>query len=88
MTRPPFRLVPDTVSHDIVEALKHLLEDAEQHRDLFGLAYVAMYRKNRRYIVNAAGECYRSPDVARGYVAQLHDMLGRLARGEPMPPGW
>lgn len=86
--KAPFRLVPDTVPHDVVAALKHLLHDAEQERDLFGFAYAAIYRKNRRYIVNAAGEYYRNPDYARGHVAQLHDALGKLARGEPMPPGW
>lgn len=86
--KPPFRLVPDDVPHEVVAALKHLTRDAEEEKDLIGFAYVAMYRKGRRYIVNAAGECYRSPDVARGYVAQLFDALGKLGRGEPMPPGW
>jgi len=86
--RAPFRLVPDDVPHDIVEALNHLTRDAEEKRDLIGIAYVAMYRNRRAVIANAAGECYRSPDVARGFVSQLHDLLGKLGRGEPMPPGW
>jgi len=86
--RPPFKLVADDVPHDIVAALEHLTKDAKDHRDLIGIAYVAMYRNRREVIANAAGECYRSPDAARGYLAQLHDLLGKLGRGEPMPPGW
>lgn len=86
--RPPFRLVPDGISHDVVEALENMLYDAKQERDLFGIAYIGMYRKRRHVIANAAGECYRSPDAARGHLAQLHDLLGKLGRGEPMPPGW
>jgi hypothetical protein len=86
--RPPFRLVPDGIPHDIVEALEHMLHDAKQEGDLIGLAYIGMYRKRRIVVANAAGEFYRSPDAARGYLAHLHDLLGKLARGEPMPPGW
>ena len=87
--RPPFRLVPDEISHDAVAALRQLLAHSESGHAtrgrLIGLGFVAMYR-NRTYIVNAAGECYRNPDVARGYLAQLGDALGKLGRGED--PGW
>lgn len=89
--KPPFRLVPDEIPHDTNAALRLLLEHGEKGHEergrLIGVGYLAMY-KNRTFIVNAAGECYRNPDVSRGYLAQLHDALGRLARGEPMPPGW
>lgn len=86
--RPPFRLVPDDKPHETIAALESLLDDAKNKGDLIGIAYIGMYRKDRAVIANAAGECYRSPDVARGFLAQLHDALGMLGRGEAMPPGW
>jgi hypothetical protein len=86
--KPPVRLVPDNIPHDVTAALDRLQHDAKVEKDLIGIAYVAFYRKNRGFIANAAGEYYRSPDAARGHLAQLHDLLGKLGRGEPMPPGW
>lgn len=87
--KPPFRLVAEEVPHETVSATRQLLDHGEHGHPkrgrLIGLGYMAMY-KNRTYVVNATGECFRNPDVARGYLAQLHDALGRLARGED--PGW
>ena len=71
--RPPFRLVPDSLSHDTIEALQSLLDDARAGR-IIGIAFCAMY-KQRRFIVNTAGEAHRNPVFARGMVACLDDTL-------------
>lgn len=76
-TRPPFRLVPDQISPDTVEALRELLAHAESGR-IIGMAFVAMYR-GRRFIANASGEARRSPVFTRGMVAVLDDHLSRQA---------
>lgn len=78
--KPPFRLVPDTVSHDTVIALRELLDHAETGR-LLGIAFAAMYR-GRHYIVNTAGEAQRNPTFTRGMLAALNDSLGRAVREE------
>lgn len=69
----PFTLVQETISHDTIEALRVLLKDAERG-EIIGVAFAVMY-KGRDYIVNAAGEAYRSPTFARGMVKALDDHL-------------
>lgn len=71
--KPPFRLVPDTISHDTVEALQTLLDDARRGQ-IIGVAFCAMY-KRREFIVNTAGEAHRNPTFTRGMVACLNDTL-------------
>jgi hypothetical protein len=71
--KKPFELMPDNISHDTVEALKSLLEEAERG-EIIGFAFAAMY-KGRDFIVNTAGEAYRSPTFARGMVQALDDHL-------------
>lgn len=71
--KPPFRLVPDNISHDTVEALQTLLDDAQEGR-IIGVAFCAMY-KQRNFIVNTAGEAHRNPVFTRGMIACLHDTL-------------
>jgi len=73
--RPPFRLVPDTLSHDTIACLESLLESARSGK-IIGIAFCAMY-KRREFIVNAAGEAHRNPAFARGMVTYLQDELGR-----------
>ncbi len=75
--KPPFRLVPDTISGDTVEALEQLLAAARKGQ-VIGLAYVVMY-KRRQFIANAAGEAKRNPVFTRGMLACLDDALGRQA---------
>lgn len=72
----PYRLVPDTVSHDTVEALEALLAAAKEG-EVTGLAFACTLRK-QRYITNVAGYCYRNPTFARGAVAFLSDQLAAL----------
>jgi hypothetical protein len=87
---PPFTLVGDRISHDTHEALLQLQRMSRgRSARLIGIAFAGMILKpdGRHYFTNAAGELYRNPDVARGYVAQLHDCLGQLSRGE-QPFGW
>lgn len=71
--KPPFRLVPDTLSDDTVECLRQLLAEAERG-NIMGLAFVALVR-DRRFIRNVAGECARNPLYTRGLVAALDDHL-------------
>jgi hypothetical protein len=71
--KKPFELMPDNISHDTVEALKSLLEEAERG-EMIGFAFAAMY-KGRDFTVNTAGEAHRSPTFARGMVQALDDHL-------------
>lgn len=69
-------LIPDNISHDVVEALETLLELARQG-EVTGIAF-ACKLKQARYITNVAGHCYRHPTYARGMVAFLSDQLASL----------
>jgi hypothetical protein len=71
--KPPFKLVHDSVSHNTVECLETLLEHAKRG-EIIGLAYAAQLRQ-RAYITDTAGECYRNPTFARGMVGALVDCL-------------
>lgn len=79
--RPPFRLIPDTISADTGEALTQLL-DLHHRGELIGIAFVGMLRQ-RRYFVNTAGEAHRNPTFARGCVSALDDELGARMKGKP-----
>lgn len=74
--KPPFRLVPDQVSKDTIEALQQMLGQAKKG-ELIGIAFAAMYR-HREYIVNTTGEAHRNPTFARGMVAALDDELSNM----------
>lgn len=78
MRRPPFSLIPDTISTDTVECLDELLRMARSG-EVIGVAYVAML-KRRKYIANAAGEAHRNPTFTRGMIQVLDDELGRRVR--------
>lgn len=77
--KKPFVLAPDVISHDSVEALRTLLEDAE-NGNLIGVAFAAMYKKGS-FIVNTAGEAHRSPTFSRGMVKALDDHLMQKVHG-------
>lgn len=72
----PYRLVPDDISHDVVEALETLLALAKEG-EATGIAFVCTLKKSR-YITNVAGYCYRHPTHSRGMVAFLSDQLAGL----------
>lgn len=72
----PYRLVPDNLSHDTVDALETLLEGAKAG-EITGIAF-ACTMKRMRYITNVAGVCYKNPTFARGMVAFLSDELAGL----------
>lgn len=78
--KPPFRLVPDSLSKDTFEALTQLL-DLAQRGELIGVAFAGIL-KQRRYFVNTAGEAHRNPTFARGCVSALDDQLGQRMRNE------
>lgn len=75
----PYRLVPDDVSHDVVEALETLLSLAKEG-EVTGIAFACTLKK-MRYITNVAGHCYSNPTFARGMVAFLSDQLAGLVHG-------
>jgi hypothetical protein len=77
--KPPFILIPDSVSTDTVECLELLLRRARKG-EVIGLAYAAMLKK-RAFIVNTAGTAHESPTFARGMIAALDDELGNRIRG-------
>lgn len=79
MTKPPYLLVPDTLSTDTVEALAALHDHAKRGQ-IVGLIYGCLL-KRRGFIVNSAGELYRSPTFARGICAALDDSLSLRIRG-------
>ena len=79
MSQPPFILVPDRVSHNTVECLKLLLQQARKG-EVIGIAYAAMLKK-KAYIVNTAGEAHESPTFTRGMVSALDDQLAGRIRG-------
>lgn len=76
--KPPFQLVPDEISGDTVEALKELHEQARRRNDpIIGVAFAVMY-KERRYIIDTAGEARRSPTFALGMVNMLRRHLEKI----------
>lgn len=77
--KPPYILIPDTISIDTVECLETLLDQARRGQ-IIGLAFAAML-KRRGYIVNTAGEAHRNPTFARGMLAALNDRLGHRVNG-------
>lgn len=81
MTRRPipFHAANRAVSHDTVEALEQLLDEARRGR-LIGVTYVAMY-KRREFVTNATGEAHRNPVFARGMISFLDDHLREVAHG-------
>lgn len=72
-------LMHDTVSRNTVEALEQLLS-AAMTGDITGIAFAASLR-NRKYITNVAGTCYRHPTFARGMVCALDDQLSNMISG-------
>lgn len=74
----PFTIVGDPVSHDTVEALEFLLQEAKSG-ELIGLAYGAMM-KRRSCLIDTAGEAYRNPLFALGIVCMLSDDVAMRAR--------
>lgn len=67
--KPPFRLVGEMVSHDTVEVLTELLDEAKSG-NIIGVALVAMHRQ-RRFEFALTGEAARSPTFTLGTVTKL-----------------
>ena len=74
-----YRLIPDTVSRNTVEALQTLLDGAE-NGEVIGLAFVAVL-KRKRYVTNVAGFCHTDATHTRGMLSSLDDKLGELVQG-------
>lgn len=75
----PYQLVKDTVSRDTLEALEQLLLGAREGH-ITGIAF-AVTLKNRRYITNVAGACYRDATATRGMIRALDDDLSIIIQG-------
>lgn len=78
MTRP-YTLIPDSISHETIEALEQLLAQAHAG-EVIGFGFVAIL-KRRRYIVNTAGECRGDPTLTRGMALALDDELRDMVHG-------
>lgn len=78
--KPPFRLVGETVSHDTVEVLTELLQEAKSG-NIIGLALVAMHRR-RQYEFAITGEAERSPTFALGTVSKLQFDLAQKVNAQ------
>ncbi len=72
-------LEPDQLSHDTVECLTELLEQAKLGK-VVGIAFAAILR-GRNFWVNTAGEAYRSPVYTHGTVGVLHTKLAHKIIG-------
>ena len=71
-------LLPDKISHDLIEALEELLAGAKAGQ-IVGLAFTDVL-KRQRYIANIAGTCVRNLTHARGMLCALSDELGQMVR--------
>lgn len=80
MRRRPFRLVPSEISHETVEALTELLDQARRG-EIIGIAYAVMC-KGRDVFADTAGEAHRSPIFTLGMVRALDGKVERQVRGE------
>jgi hypothetical protein len=69
----PYHLVPDNISGETIQALRELLQQAEDG-EIIGVAFCAMYQR-QEYIVNTAGEARRSPTFTSGMVEQLQNYV-------------
>lgn len=76
--RKPFRLAPNHISDDVVEALKFLLNEA-MRGEVVGLAYVAQMKKSA-FVADTAGESHRDPLCALGMVRILEEGLVHQVR--------
>lgn len=77
------RLVRDTISRDVVEALETLAEGARSGAitgAIFGIIV-----KGRSYHVNVAGSLVSDPTLARGICAALDDELMQLVQSSAGP---
>lgn len=76
--RRPFTLIREQQPTDTIEALRHLLDEAERG-ELIGLLFCGLC-KRRAYFVNATGEARRNPTFSRGVLAALDDHLADQIR--------
>lgn len=78
MTRSPFVLIADGLSHDTIEALEQILA-AARRGEVIGIAFGVML-KSRRFYVNTAGEAHRNPGFSLQMARMLDDQLVQRVR--------
>jgi hypothetical protein len=76
---------PPSISDDTVHEARRLLAIALTGK-LQGFAFVGALAGGK-YILDAVGEAWETPDLTRGRLCMLSDNLGMLARGQ-MPDCW
>lgn len=82
--KPPFRLVPREISHDTLEALRVLYEQAKDG-EIMGMTLGVMYR-DRFFATGVTGESHRNPTFSIGIVHHLLAKLVRLAEAIDQDP--
>jgi hypothetical protein len=75
-----YQLVPDSLSHDTVECLEVLLEQARKG-EVVGFAFAAML-KRKGYIADTAGQAHQNPTFALGMISILADQVSHRIRGK------
>ena len=73
----PHELIPSEISNDVVEALENLLYGA-RHGHITGIAFNAILKGGRRYMVDWAGTVDKMPTYALGGVNLLARQLTDL----------
>lgn len=79
MARPPIRLVPDAISHDVDECIDTIRADVKAGK-VKGIAYVLIYKGND-YITNTAGIAHTHNTLTKGMVGTLLTQLDMKEMG-------
>lgn len=75
-----FRLIPDPISHEVIEAATQLLDGA-QSGEIVGMAFIVMLT-GRKFFTNVAGGCRSDPHLTRGMLLALDDELRNIIGDE------
>lgn len=81
MKRPPFRYIGVEPSHETVELLAELLDQARAG-ELIGVAFVSV-RRARSFSIGYTGECRRSPAFTLGTLKVMeYDIVRQLSENQ------
>lgn len=75
MRRPHYQIVADQLSHDTIQCLERLLDEARRGQ-VIGIAFAALMRR-RHFVTHACGEVRRERVYARGMLRELDDELAK-----------
>lgn len=74
-----YQVIGDQLSHDTIECLERLLEEARAGK-VIGIAFAAIM-KRQHYVAHMCGEAHRQRVFTRGILRELDDKLGCQAAG-------